>query len=69
MGIVIVAALYGLAALIYSPVLVKKHLLAFIGAVIFITIAEIYIKKSKPIVDKFCQELEGICNDKTITEE
>lgn len=62
LAVVIIAALYGLAALIYPPVLAKQHFLVFIGAAIFVTIAGIYNQKAKPAIVNFCQELEEMCN-------
>ena len=68
LAVVIIVALYGLAALIYPPVLAKQHFIVFIGAAIFVTIAGIYNQKAKPAIDNFCQELEEMCNDTSITE-
>ena len=66
--VVIIVALYGIAALIYPPALARPNLLVFIGAFIFITIAGIFNQKAKPAVDNFCQELEDMCNDEVIAE-
>ena len=60
--VVIIVALYGLAALIYPPLLAKQQFIVFIGAVIFVSIAGIYNQKAKPAIVYFCQELEEMCN-------
>lgn len=65
--VIIIVALNGLAALVYPPVLAKQQFLVFIGAIIFVSIAGLYNKKAKPAIEKFCQELEEMCNDTTIT--
>ena len=66
--VVIIVALYGIAALLYPPALARPNLLVFVGAFIFITIAGVFNQKAKPSVDNFCKELEIMCNDKTIAE-
>lgn len=66
--VIIIVVLYGLAALIYPPVLAQQHLLVFVGAVIFVSIAGWYYQKAKPAIANFCQELENMCNDKGIIE-
>lgn len=66
--VVIIVALYGLAALLYPPVLAKQHFLILFGAAIFVTIAGIYNQKAKPAIVNFCQELEVMCNNTDITE-
>ena len=68
LAVVIIAVLYGLAALIYPPVLAKQHFLVFIGVAIWVTIAGIYNQKAKPAIVNFCQELEEMCNNTDITE-
>lgn len=66
--VVIIVALYGLAALIYPQALAKPNLLVFIGAIIFVTIAGIFNQKSKPAVANFCQEIVEMCNDQNAIE-
>ena len=68
LAVIIIVALYGIAALIYPPALARPNLLVFVGAFIFITIAGIFNQKAKPAVDNFCQELENMCNDKAVVE-
>lgn len=66
--VVIIVALYGLAALIYPQALAKPNLLVFIGAIIFVTIAGIFNQKSKPAVANFCKEIVEMCNDQNAIE-
>ena len=68
LAVVIIVVVYGLAALIYPPVLAKQHFIVFIGAVIFVSITGWYNQKAKPAIENFCQELEEICNNTGIAE-
>ena len=68
LGVVIIVALIGLAALIYPPILAKQQLIAIIGAFIFVSIAGWYLQKANPAIVNFCQELEAMCNNTGITE-
>ena len=68
LAVAIIVALYGLAMVIYSPILAQQHLLVIVGAVIFISIAGWYHQKAKPAIVNFCQELEEMCNNTKVTE-
>ena len=68
LAVVIIVAIYGLAALIYPPVLAKQHLLVLVGAVIYISIAGWYNQRAKPAIENFCQELEGMCYETSVIE-
>ena len=68
LAVAILVALFGLAALIYPALLAKQHLIIFVGAVIFVSIAGWHHQKAKPAIENFCQELEEMCNNKDITE-
>lgn len=66
--VVLVVALNGLAALVYPPLLAKQQFIVFIGAVIFVIIAGWHKQKAKPAIHNFCQELEEMCKDTSITD-
>jgi hypothetical protein len=68
LAVVIIVALYGLAALIYPQMLAKQHFIVFIGAAIFVSIAGWYNQKAKPAIENFYQELEEMCNNTSIIE-
>lgn len=68
LAVVIIAALLGLAALVYPPLLAKQQILIIIGAAIFVGIAGWYNQKAKPAIVNFYQELEAMCNDTGIIE-
>ena len=68
LAVVIIVALYGIAALIYPPALARPKLLVFIGALVFVTIAGIFNRKAKPAIEDFGKELEQMCGEETIIE-
>lgn len=61
LAVVIIVVVFGLAALIYPPILAKQHLLVLLAAVIFGIIVGWFRGKAKPAIENFCQELEKMC--------